>query len=213
MPSMSASASQGPPHSPRASSWFPSQSQSSSGMPYQHRCRTRQAHCRCNRSRHQEFQCIHNRRRLLDHCTPRMRRLLQCMDRRRRRCRRRPRPHHKCHRIRPMHRRIDKNHRRTWQSVKIARSGVSASACISIAYRSVQSSTVEGNVFWTSFPIPVTPSGNTCTLTVPDTSPVVVNCMMSTSLFASGSVLLAVFKLYQEPPVIVLISIQSIRCR
>ena len=86
------------------------------GCRYQHRCRTRQAHCHCSRSRHQEFQCIHNRRRLLDHCTPRMHRMLQCMDRRRRRCRRRPRPHHKCHRIRPMHRRIDKNHRRTWQS-------------------------------------------------------------------------------------------------
>ena len=33
MPSASASASQGPPHSPRASSWFPSQSQSPAGMP------------------------------------------------------------------------------------------------------------------------------------------------------------------------------------
>ena len=33
MPSLSASASQGPPHSPSASSWLPSQSQSPAGMP------------------------------------------------------------------------------------------------------------------------------------------------------------------------------------
>ena len=48
--------------------------------------------------------------------------------------------------------------------------------------------------------MPVTPSGSTWTLTVPETSPVDVSCMINTWLFASGYVFSAVFKLNHEPP-------------
>ena len=72
MPSASASASQGPPHSPRASSWLPSQSQSPAGMPSPPHATL------------VDFKdvAVHSRR------------ALQHMGQRRRRCRRRPhRPH------------------------------------------------------------------------------------------------------------------------
>ena len=61
MPSASASASQGPPHSPRASSWFPSQSQSQRGCRRRHRCHSSERF-RHSRSRLQGCLRIRTRR-------------------------------------------------------------------------------------------------------------------------------------------------------
>ena len=94
MPSASASASHGPPHSPRASSWFPSQSQSPSAMPSPpqtpHSSRTFP-------SQSQFLQgCLHIRIRRWHQgrCTRHTRRGRLRMDQRRHRCHRhRRRPH------------------------------------------------------------------------------------------------------------------------